>query len=109
MPQPQKHTEEEILDVFYANLEYAEKLLQVKKHLEVLDAAREQQAKVRTRIPVKMRRELWARHFGTCTRGSCFSCKAEIDAFQWEVGYLDAGEGLENMRPLCKTCPVRFE
>jgi hypothetical protein len=109
MPQPPQHTEEEILDIFYANLEYAEKLLEVKKHLEVLDAAREEeQAKALPRISTHMRKELWARHFGTCTKGSCFSCKAHIDAFQWDIGFIvaNSGCGLENMKPLCKTCHV---
>lgn len=64
----------------------------------------------RKAIPKKVRGEVWKKHFGTSTEGSCYCCKKGLSAFDdWHVGHIVAHvnggtDTVENLRPVCGSC-----
>ena len=84
------------------------KLLVPKVNIQV--AIRDIHIAPRRAIPKKIRGEAWKIQFGTSTKGFCFCCKTELDAFgNWHAGHVisHSSGGLDtsdNLRPVCGSC-----
>jgi hypothetical protein len=67
-------------------------------------------AKSRKPIPKKIRGEVWKNHFQLSTKGACFCCKKELDAFDdWHAGHIisranNGADTASNLRPVCGSC-----
>ena len=64
----------------------------------------------RNSIPKNVRGEVWKFHFGNSTKGECFCCKRNLDAFEnWHAGHIisracGGSDTADNLRPVCGSC-----
>jgi hypothetical protein len=73
-------------------------------------AIKDANSQPRKTIPKKIRGEAWKIQFGNSTKGSCFCCKRELDAFDdWHAGHIishsnNGTDKADNLRPVCGSC-----
>ena len=73
-------------------------------------AIRDANSEPRKAIPKKIRGEAWTIQFGESTRGSCFCCKKELNAFDdWHAGHIishsnGGADTANNLRVVCGSC-----
>jgi len=78
------------------------------KNIDV--AIKDANSEQRKAIPKKIRGEAWKIQFGDSTKGSCFCCKKELDAFDdWHAGHIvshsnNGKDTSDNLRPVCGSC-----
>lgn len=64
----------------------------------------------RKSIPKKIRGEVWEKHFGDSTQGSCYCCKIPLKIMDtWEAGHIvphahGGPDTADNLRPICVSC-----
>ena len=84
------------------------KLAVPKKNMAV--APTTSSAKTRKPIPKKIRGETWTAHFNDSTKGGCYCCKKELNAFDdWHAGHIisrsnGGPDTANNLRPVCGSC-----
>jgi hypothetical protein len=61
------------------------------------------------RIPPEMRKQVWAKYFGSATSGKCYCCNDYLPSKGWHCSHVIAEDkggviSLENLRPCCAGC-----